>query len=94
MRAATRGTSSRRPERSTPLRTCVGCGRKAPKNEFLRFIARDGALVPGNSDSGRGAYTCRRLACFERAASRGGFNRTLRRTVRVDQDLARLYTAP
>ena len=88
----TRGTSSRPPERSTPLRTCVGCGRKAPKDELLRFVARDGALVPGASDPGRGAYTCRRLACFERAASRSGFNRTLRRTVRVDPELVRLYT--
>jgi predicted RNA-binding protein YlxR (DUF448 family) len=37
-------------------------------------------------------YTCRRLACFERAATRRAFNRTLRQTVRVDPDLARLYT--
>jgi predicted RNA-binding protein YlxR (DUF448 family) len=42
---------------------------------------------------GRGAYTCSRLACFERAASRRAFNRTLRRTVRLDQDLAPNYTA-
>jgi hypothetical protein len=37
-------------------------------------------------------YTCRRLACFERAAARRAFNRTLRRTVVVDPDLAQLYT--
>jgi uncharacterized protein len=94
MPAPTRGTSSRRPERSSPLRTCIGCGRKAPKAELLRFVARDGALVPGSLEPGRGAYTCRRLACFERAASRKAFNRTLKRTVRVDHELARLYTAP
>jgi predicted RNA-binding protein YlxR (DUF448 family) len=94
MPAQTRGTIGRPPERSTPLRTCVGCGRKAAKDELLRFVARDGALVPGATDPGRGAYTCRRLACFERAASRSGFNRTLKRTVRIDRDLARLYTAP
>jgi predicted RNA-binding protein YlxR (DUF448 family) len=41
---------------------------------------------------GRGAYTCRRLACFERAAARRAFNRTLRRTVSLERDLARLYT--
>jgi uncharacterized protein len=93
MQAATRGTSSRPPERRIPLRTCVGCGRKAPKDELLRFVARDGVLVPGATDRGRGAYTCRRLACFERAASRNGFNRTLRRTVRIDRDLAHIYTA-
>jgi predicted RNA-binding protein YlxR (DUF448 family) len=37
-------------------------------------------------------YTCRRLACFERATARRAFNRTLRQTVIVDPDLARLYT--
>jgi predicted RNA-binding protein YlxR (DUF448 family) len=70
----------------------VGCGRKAPQAELYRFVARDGALAPGPKEPGRGAYTCRRLACFERAAARRAFNRTLRRTVRIDPELARLYT--
>jgi predicted RNA-binding protein YlxR (DUF448 family) len=70
----------------------VGCGRKAPQAELYRFVARDGVLAPGPKEPGRGAYTCRRLACFERAAARRAFNRTLRRTVRVDPELARLYT--
>src|ERR671934_92262 len=39
-----------------------------------------------------GVYTCRSLACFERARSRAAFNRVLRQTVRVDPALARLYT--
>jgi predicted RNA-binding protein YlxR (DUF448 family) len=76
-----------------PIRTCAGCGRKAPQGDLLRFAAPDGTLVPVSRGGGRGAYTCRRLACFERAASRRAFNRTLRRTVRLDPGLARLYTA-
>jgi predicted RNA-binding protein YlxR (DUF448 family) len=75
-----------------PIRSCVGCGRKAPQGELLRFAAADGELVPGTGRPGRGAYTCRRLACFERAVSRRAFNRTLRKTVRIDQKLASLYT--
>jgi predicted RNA-binding protein YlxR (DUF448 family) len=70
----------------------VGCGRKAPKDEFLRFIARDGALTLGPDEPGRGAYTCPRLACFERAASKHAFNRALRATVRVEPELSRIYT--
>jgi predicted RNA-binding protein YlxR (DUF448 family) len=70
----------------------VGCGRKAPQAELLRFVVRDGTLAHGPTEPGRGAYTCRRLSCFERAAARRAFNRTLRRTVRVDPELARLYT--
>jgi len=76
----------------SPVRTCAGCGRKAPQQELLRFVARDGALEASSKGPGRGAYTCRRLACFERARASRAFNRTLKTTVRVDPELARLYT--
>ncbi len=75
-----------------PIRSCVGCGRKAPQSELLRFVAKDGRLVAGRSEPGRGAYTCPRLSCFERALSRRAFNRTLKRNVRADPELASLYT--
>ena len=77
---------------SEPVRTCAGCGRKAPKRELVRFVGGAGELTPGEREPGRGAYTCRRLACFERAVSRRAFARTLRRTVRVDPALTALYT--
>ena len=75
-----------------PVRTCAGCGRKAPKQELVRFVALEGRLAPAARDPGRGVYTCRRLACFERAAHRRAFARTLRQTVKVDPALAALYT--
>jgi uncharacterized protein len=75
-----------------PIRSCVGCGRKAAQSELLRFVAKGGRLIPGATEPGRGAYTCRRLTCFERAVSRRAFNRTLRQTVRVEQKLTSLYT--
>jgi uncharacterized protein len=78
---------------SIPERTCAGCGRKAPQQELIRFAARAGRLVEGRTKPGRGVYTCRRLACFERASARRAFNRVLRQTVQVDPALARLYTA-
>jgi predicted RNA-binding protein YlxR (DUF448 family) len=59
----------------------------------MRFVAREGKLVAGPKEPGRGAYTCRRLECFERAASNRGFARTLRTPVQVDQNLAALYTS-
>jgi predicted RNA-binding protein YlxR (DUF448 family) len=59
---------------------------------LLRFVARDSELALGPTDPGRGAYTCPRLACFERALASKAFNRTLKRTIRIDQDLQRLYT--
>jgi predicted RNA-binding protein YlxR (DUF448 family) len=75
-----------------PLRSCVGCGRKAPQTELLRFVAKDGRLIAAGTEPGRGAYTCRRLSCFERAVARRAFNRTLRQNVRVEPELASLYT--
>jgi predicted RNA-binding protein YlxR (DUF448 family) len=75
-----------------PVRTCAGCGAHAPQSELIRFVARDGELVVGVKTPGRGVYTHRRLACFERAASRRAFARTLRSTVRVDPALTALYT--
>ena len=75
---------------SEPTRTCVGCGRKAPQRELVRFAAPTGVLEADESRSlpGRGAYTCRRLSCFERAASRRAFARALRHTVSVPVGLA------
>ena len=75
-----------------PLRRCAGCGRRAPQRELLRFAARDGALVAGRTEPGRGAYTCGSLACFDRAVERGMFARALRGHVRVGPELRRLYT--
>jgi predicted RNA-binding protein YlxR (DUF448 family) len=67
----------------------VGCGRKAPQQELVRFAAPTGVLeldavrrLPG-----RGAYTCRRPSCFERAEARRAFSRTLRQTVTIPIDL-------
>jgi predicted RNA-binding protein YlxR (DUF448 family) len=77
---------------SGPERRCVGCGRTAPQRELVRFVAREGSLLPGSREPGRGAYTCRSLACFERAVAHRAFSRTLRTNVRVDSALARLYT--
>jgi uncharacterized protein len=74
------------------LRRCAGCGRQAPQGDLLRFAARDGALVAGRREPGRGAYTCRNLTCFERAAERRGFAHVLRQQVRIGPELRRLYT--
>jgi hypothetical protein len=75
----------------SPERTCAGCGRKAAQRELVRFAARDGRLVAGRSEPGRGAYTCRRLSCFERAIHRRAFNRTLKQNLAVDAALTRFF---
>jgi uncharacterized protein len=77
---------------ASPIRSCAGCGRKAPQPELVRFASVGGELRAGRSLPGRGVYTCRRLLCFERALARRGFNRVLRANVKVDPALRRLYT--
>jgi predicted RNA-binding protein YlxR (DUF448 family) len=55
-------------------------------------VAANGSVVSDDEAPGRAAYTCRRLSCFERAAAHNAFSRTLRASVRVDRELASLYT--
>jgi predicted RNA-binding protein YlxR (DUF448 family) len=74
------------------MRTCAGCGRKAPQHQLLRFAAVEARLTAGRELPGRGVYTCRRLVCFERAQERRAFSRVLRTTVVIDPALARIYT--
>jgi predicted RNA-binding protein YlxR (DUF448 family) len=51
-------------------------------------------LVSGSGQPGRGVYTCRRLACFERASTRRAFSRVLRENVVVDPALSLLVAQP
>ncbi len=78
---------------STPVRTCAGCGRRAPLRELQRYTAPEGLLDPDSSLArpGRGVYTCPSAACFEQARSRGAFARTLRTPVRVPDALNALF---
>jgi predicted RNA-binding protein YlxR (DUF448 family) len=58
----------------------------------VRFAVVDGVLTAGHTLPGRGAYTCRDRACFERSVARRAFRRTLRTDVKVSPELARIYT--
>jgi predicted RNA-binding protein YlxR (DUF448 family) len=58
----------------------------------MRFATRDGVLVASRTAPGRGAYTCREVACFDRAVERRQFARLLKQSVEIDPELRRLYT--
>ena len=66
----------------------MGCGRKAPKRELVRYTAPGGVLArdPGHGP-GRGAYTCPDPRCLERALARRAFARVLRAAVHVPRHL-------
>ena len=64
-----------------PVRTCVGCRRRAPQAELVRFVAGpDGSPREGRTLPGRGAWLCRDTveACRALADRRGAFERAFR----------------
>ncbi|GMV35976.1 MAG: hypothetical protein AMXMBFR61_04840 [Fimbriimonadales bacterium] len=66
-----------------PVRTCVGCARKAAKGDLVRLaLDPKGRLRRDqrNRLPGRGAYVCG-AACARAAAKRGRFERAFRRSV-------------
>jgi predicted RNA-binding protein YlxR (DUF448 family) len=65
---------------AVPLRTCVGCRRRAPVTELLRVVARDGVVQPDPRRllPGRGAHLHRSAECLDRAERRKAFPRALR----------------
>ncbi|MGZ4386533.1 MAG: YlxR family protein [Gaiellaceae bacterium] len=77
---------------TVPVRTCVGCGRRAPQAELLRFVARGGRLVRASASEGRSAYLCRQASCFESAVARKAFDRALRQSVLIEPREQAIYT--
>jgi predicted RNA-binding protein YlxR (DUF448 family) len=66
-----------------PVRSCIGCRRKAGQDELTRIARRkDGSLAVGRTLPGRGAWLCAgSLRCFELAVRRRAFAKALRATV-------------
>ena len=55
-----------------PQRTCVGCRRIRPKREMVRIVHTPGQGVridESGKASGRGAYLCLEIKCWEKALS-------------------------
>lgn len=70
--------------RHVPVRSCIGCGARAPQAELLRVASTaDGGLqlLTGRAHAGRSGYLHPDVACWERFAARKGPVRSLRQTV-------------
>lgn len=83
--------------RHVPQRTCVGCRGVAPQGELLRAVV-DAAGRLGfdrpRRQPGRGVYVHKQASCVQ-AALRGGFQRSLRRNLRLGSDVMQeAMTAP
>lgn len=63
-----------------PMRRCIGCRESKPKSSLIR-IACDGERIFADPDAraeGRGAYLCRKRACYEKAVKSRAFARAFR----------------
>ena len=75
-----------------PLRSCVSCRETKPKRELLRVVRTpDGHVLVDatGKKSGRGAYLCARLSCWENAIKKKRLEQEFEVTV-SDEDRAGL----
>ena len=62
-----------------PMRMCLGCGEMKPKRELIRVEkSKEGdiSLDLTGKKSGRGAYICKSVECFEKARKARKFERS------------------
>ena len=70
-----------------PQRSCIGCGEKKNKNEFIRVVRTpEGELVLDKTGRmpGRGAYLCLSEECLKKAVKKKAIERALGVTVSDD----------
>ena len=62
-----------------PMRMCLVCGEMKPKRELIRVVkSKEGdiSLDLTGKKSGRGAYICKSVECFEKARKARKFERS------------------
>ena len=62
-----------------PMRMCLRCGEMRPKRELIRVVkSKEGeiSLDLTGKKSGRGAYICKSVECFEKARKARKFERS------------------
>jgi predicted RNA-binding protein YlxR (DUF448 family) len=49
-----------------PVRTCLGCHKRFPKKQLLKFVLREGTVVfdSKKTEQGRSAYCCNNKKCL------------------------------
>ncbi len=76
--------------KSVPVRLCLGCREPKQKNELIRIVrSNDGSIqldLKGKL-SGRGAYICRNVSCFDKACKSKALERSL--GVSIPEDICR-----
>ena len=75
-------------EKRMPVRTCIGCNKKKPKQELIRIVmSTEGCIAADFSGrmEGRGAYLCKDPACLEALLKKKSLNRSFKREVTAEE---------
>ena len=78
--------------RYIPIRSCISCGNKVPKEELTRLVATSqGCVLVDHTDKmdGRGAYLCKNEGCDRQGLKRRRLEYALRTKIE-DQQWRRL----
>ncbi|TVT03896.1 YlxR family protein [Amycolatopsis bartoniae] len=88
-----RSGNARDGHREAPVRTCVGCRKRASAGELLRVVAVDGHVVVDERRRlpGRGAWLHPEPGCLAKAERRRAFSRALRSSGTLDGTDVRRY---
>ena len=71
-------------KKKVPMRKCTGCQEMKNKKELIRVVRSDTgefSLDFTGKKSGRGAYICRSMECFEKASKNKGLERSFKTAV-------------
>lgn len=87
---AKQGKQNKQPKKQkhVPMRTCVACHETKSKRELLRIVHTpdDHVLIDATGKkSGRGAYLCARLSCWETAMKKKRLEQEFETTI-SDED--------
>ena len=70
-----------------PLRTCMGCNGKKPKNELIRIVKNKDNIISldrSGKQEGRGAYICDDIKCLEKVIKSKRLERVLETQISED----------
>ncbi|WP_354568906.1 YlxR family protein [Glaciihabitans sp. UYNi722] len=83
-------------DKMEPVRTCLGCRRRADRSSLLRVVARNGEVVADHSATlpGRGGWVHPTLECVENSIKRRAFGRALRVDGVLDAEQLRQSKTP
>ena len=73
--------------RKIPLRKCTGCQEMKSKRELIRVVRSPEGEISidfTGKKSGRGAYICRDMGCFETARKKHSLERSLKCEISAD----------